>query len=284
MTRNAANIRTQSHRIRRHVRLHAAQRAQQDLLHDILREIVIAQRTHGHDAQTVAQQRQLCLGDLAEGGPCHTFRLWCHECERNPSKVREDFANIPLASPPVNEIVATELCMRTATYCLLALLALPACEGGSPTDDEGTLKGSVYEGVFSGTIVDRHVTPGIVCENTWALSGTVQLTLRIPEGAAGGQVSIQGEEREVGVSGDARCLFGGTSRAINWALNITGTPEALVGDSTMGGEVKNRWRFTGALNGNTVNGTLRFSITRGTNPPSMSDEMPVTLTQTRSGR
>lgn len=174
-------------------------------------------------------------------------------------------------------------------------VACAACGETTPTDTGGTGEGSVYEGSFSGTLVEDHHSPGRICRNTYALSGTLRLTLKVPEGSAGGTLSVQGDQNETGVTEHITepgwtfavpCPLQGSVAINSGGMIVTGTPDALVADLAHGAPIANRMRFTGALHGTTVTGKLVYSITStGTGGVSgKSDDMAVTLTQTLSGR
>jgi hypothetical protein len=118
--------------------------------------------------------------------------------------------------------------------------------------------------------------PVNVCTLTWTLAGTVNIDLK-QNGT--GDANVQGTQTEVGIAGN--CIPS-TPGPLNAQMPVTGGPSAIAFSvSRPGGATTYNYRFSGALAGNNITGTLTIEVVppAGGNNPTFtgSVSMPVTL-------
>lgn len=135
--------------------------------------------------------------------------------------------------------------------------------GQQDTDDvidtfNGTVNGQIAVSSSSGT-PERPVN----CTHSRAITGSLQINLR-PNGT--GNASMQLTITPVSLTGP--CIPETTPRPLGTqALDVTGGPSAITFTYTnVDTAASNTWRFTGALSGNTITGTLTYQVAPLPNP------------------
>jgi hypothetical protein len=145
-------------------------------------------------------------------------------------------------------------------------------------NDGGGPNGPPFNGPFSGQLVITTVTASAnqssTCVSTRNVGGTLKIQLRT--GIATGNAELRGAESEVSVTASNLCSpqAGTISPSINVDMSGPPTSLAFTSETSFTGPTPNTgsvtatvtWRFTGAVSGNTITGTLTYQVaTRGTN-------------------
>jgi hypothetical protein len=153
---------------------------------------------------------------------------------------------------------------------------------GNQDSDEDSFDG--YSGPFGGqltlsSVFDSPVGPGSSCTFTYAMSGTLSIELRSTGTSSAtllGTITM--------TSASSTCIFDGVTRNLSLLREdtpVAGAPSALTFSRTLVDTVQSMtWRFTGALSGNNINGTLLYDVTPAPNANPRhngSTTMPVTL-------
>jgi hypothetical protein len=176
--------------------------------------------------------------------------------------------------------------------CLLVVSSLicGACAAAT-TDVSSTAK--TYTGPYSAQVVESTVNTSLTgggtfaCTNTYAMSGTLTMTIDQQGSVMIGSAQIAGTQTETAYAGGPSCKTKG-NLATSWSPMLTGTTTSLQfadqNVSTNGAYVvTSKTSFAGALSGGIVTGVLGFSVagsgTIGTTGivQSYSSTMSVTL-------
>jgi hypothetical protein len=145
-----------------------------------------------------------------------------------------------------------------------------------------------YDGSFSGQLsLNSEFTPTVGpnsnCTFTSTLTGTLRLELKQDGTGAG---SMEGTSTQTAAS--STCILDSTPHGLSLLREqtpVTGGPSALQFTATLSGSLQiQTWRFSGTLIGNTITGTLSYTVApaSGANPRyTGSTSMPITLTGPR---
>ena len=151
-----------------------------------------------------------------------------------------------------------------ALFCasLCALVAGCAKSADGPNGDHKSYSGP-YSGQYTETTVSSLATGGFqTCTNTFALSGTLTLTLEQSGDNVTGNASVSGLETETAHGGPTPCPSKGNIQmlqdaAVNSSVSNLQFSKANVTPGSFATTVSDS--FTGVLSGGTITGTLTWS-------------------------
>jgi hypothetical protein len=146
---------------------------------------------------------------------------------------------------------------------VLALLLCGACGGATSSPTE-----SFYSAPYAANVVETTVSTSLTgggtftCTNTYAMTGTLALTIVNESGSVSGDAQVVGKQVEKTHSPDTCNAKGDLTTS--WSSAVTGTTSDLHFDASRvstnaGFNVTTTASFAGALTGGSVAGVLTFS-------------------------
>jgi hypothetical protein len=151
-------------------------------------------------------------------------------------------------------------------------VAVVASKGGEESVVSATTK--TYSGSFSGQMVVTQTFTALLaggvgtydCLHTHAYGGTMTVTLEESNGTTTGKMQQDGTDTSLGVSGGPLCSSPGPGNFLFFFCTLTGPPSDLSCGSqttaTNGSRTSTvTHRFSGALSGGVITGTVTYAVT-----------------------